>query len=433
MHPNDGRPPDPAPLPRAARVAVLGAAFAGLLFDGVEVGRMPVASLSITRSLMGADYTPTAGGEWFARYTAALMLGAAVGGIALGALGDRIGRTRAMGISILAYSLFAGMGAWVRTQEEMLVLRFGVGLGIGGMWPNGVSLVFECWPRASRPLVSGILGAGINAGVLLLSQVARLRPITPDAWRWLFGMALAPAALGVAVLAALPESPAWRAARKAGAVRKAPRRGVFAPGLARVTLLAVVLGAIPLVGAWAGSKWMIPWADKAAGEGEAGYKAVTQGWWALGATLGSFLGAPLAGRLGRRASYALFSLGAAAMTAALFQLTAPLAPSFLPVVFAQGFVATLLFGWLPLYLPELFPVAVRATATGLAMNLGRFATAGGVFLAGALFAAFGGSYPRIGAACALVYALGLAAAAAIPPASGAGFQPPLEPTRKEPP
>jgi len=428
MVPNAVEPAAPAPLSRAARVAVLLAAFAGLLFDGVEVGRMPVASLSISKSLMGAAYTPTAGGEWFARYTAALMLGAAVGGIALGALGDRIGRTRAMGASILVYSLFAGLGAWVRTQEEMLALRFGVGLGIGGMWPNGVSLVFECWPRASRPVVSGILGAGINAGVLLLSQVARIRPITPDAWRWLFGMALVPGLLGLAVLVALPESPAWRASRGAAGKPAAPLRELLRPGLARITAMAILLGAIPLVGAWAGSKWMIPWADKAGGDGEAGYKAVTQGWWALGATLGSFLGAPVASRLGRRASYALFSLGATAMTVAMFQLTAPLSPSFLPVVFVQGLVATLLFGWLPLYLPELFPTRVRATATGLAMNLGRFATAGGVFLAGALFVAFDGSYPKVGAACAGVYALGLLAAWGMPAPAGAELP---APERKE--
>ena len=77
----------------------------------------------------------------------------------------------------------------------------------------------------------------------------------------------------------------------------------------------------------------------------------------------------------------------------MFQLTAPLRPSFFPIVFAQGFVATLFFGWLPLYLPELFPTHVRATGSGISYNVGRFATAGGVLAAGLLFTAFGGSYP----------------------------------------
>jgi MFS family permease len=139
----------PSPLSPGARSAVLLASFLGLLFDGVELGLMPIASLSVSKSLLGPAFTATAGGDWFAWFTASLMLGAAVGGIALGNLGDRIGRTRAMGISILFYSVFATFGAYVETQEQMLALRFLVGLGVGGMWPNGIALVSECWPSAS--------------------------------------------------------------------------------------------------------------------------------------------------------------------------------------------------------------------------------------------------------------------------------------------
>ena len=92
---------------------------------------------------------------------------------------------------------------------------------------------------------------------------------------------------------------------------------------------------------------------------------------------------------------------------AMFLLTSPLKRSFLPIVFAQGLVATLFFGWLPLYLPELFPIEVRASGAGISMNIGRFVTAAGVLAAGSLFVLFDSSYPAIGAACALVYALGM--------------------------
>jgi hypothetical protein len=202
----------PVLSPRA-RVAVLFAAIGGLLFDGVELGLMPVASLSVSQSLLGEAYTPTLGGDWFARFTAALMLGAAVGGILLGSLGDRIGRTRALGISILFYSVFAGMGALVRTQEQMLVLRFIVGLGVGGVWPNAVALAAECWPDKSRPMVAGLMGAALNSGILVLSQVARTWHITPESWRWIFWLAAGPVVLGLLVLLALPESPLWLASR----------------------------------------------------------------------------------------------------------------------------------------------------------------------------------------------------------------------------
>jgi MFS family permease len=395
-------------LSRGARWAVLAAAFLGLMFDGFELGLMPVASLSVSQDLLGSEYTNAQGGQWFAWFTAALMLGAAIGGSLLGNLGDRIGRARAMGISILFYSLFAGLGAFVSTSEQMLVLRFLVGLGVGGMWPNGVALVAECWSTASRPTVSGILGAGINFGVLALSQLVRFQPITPDSWRWIFMLAAVPGTLGVLVLTLLPESPKWLVLR-GDSKRLAPKLSeMFRGDLLRPTLVGILLASVPLIGAWAGSKWVIPWADKL-GEaaGESGYKAATQGWWALGATIGSFAGSPIAAFVGRRLSYFLISLGATLLTWGMFKLTAPMEPNFLYVVFAQGLVATLFFGWLPLYLPELFPLRVRATGAGLSMNIGRFATAGGVLAAGGLFTHFGSHYSTIGAACALVYATGM--------------------------
>jgi len=395
-------------LSRKARIIVLLAAFLGLLFDGIELGLMPIASISVTKSLLGSRFTDVLAGDWFARFTASLMLGAAAGGIAFGALGDRIGRTRAMGISVLFYSVFSGAGLLVGSLEQMLVLRFLVGLGIGGMWPNGVALVSECWPNVSRPMVAGIMGAGLNTGILLLSQIARIWHITPDSWRWLFGWSAVPCLLGVASLCLVPESPRWLSTRAGVAKRiDTPLRELFRPPLLRLTLLGIFLGSIPMIGAWAASKWMIPWADKIGGAVHPGYKAVTQGFWALGAVLGSFFGAQLAGVLGRRLSYFLISLGSTALTCGLFLFTAPLQPAFLPMAFAQGFIATLFFGWLPLYLPELFPTKVRATGSGIAYNVGRFATAGGVFVAGALVTWFGGDFAKVGAVMGLIYSLGM--------------------------
>jgi MFS family permease len=307
------------PLSKGSRYVVLFAAIGGLLFDGVELGLMPVASLSVSQSLLGDAFTPTLGGDWFARFTAALMLGAATGGILLGSLGDRIGRTRTLGVSILFYSVFAGLGAFVQTQEQMLVLRFMVGLGVGGVWPNAVALAAECWPDRSRPIIAGLMGAALNGGILMLSQIARTWHITPESWRWIFQLAAAPAVLGLLALTVIPESPLWQASRNARRTdensRSAAQRSASAlrellrPPLLRLMLIGILLGSIPMVGAWAASKWMIPWADKVGGTTAPGYKAITQGWWALGAVLGSFTGAQIAAWLGRRRAYAIMSAG----------------------------------------------------------------------------------------------------------------------------
>jgi len=277
------------------------------------------------------------------------------------------------------------------------------------MWPNGVALVSESWPNVSRPMVAGIVGAGLNTGILILASIARVWHITPESWRWVFGFSALPALLGMVSLCWIPESPKWLASRGAAVAVGTPLRELLRPPLLRLTLIGILLGSIPMIGAWAASKWMIPWADKMGGSVQPGYKAVTQGCWAFGAVLGSFFGAQLASMLGRRPAYFLISLGSTLLTCGLFLFSAPLRGGFLWAVFAQGFVATLFFGWLPLYLPELFPTRVRATGSGIAYNVGRFATAAGVFTAGTLASAFGGDFAKVGAVTGLIYALGMLA------------------------
>lgn len=400
----------PPPQSTARNLVVLAVAYLGLVAAGFQLGLMPLTALSATRDLTGNTLSAGAVGDWFARYTAALMLGAAFGGIGLGWLGDRIGRARAMAVSILCYSLFGGAGAWAGSQEQLLALRFLAGIGVGGMWPNGVAIVSECWAGATRPMVAGVIGTGLNIGILLVSQLGRVRTITPESWRWLVALGFVSAALGLLAFFFLPESPKWLAARAAAASRPAtPLRELFRPPLLRYTLVGIALGAIPLIGAWAASKWMIPWADTVGGRDHPGLKATTQGWWAAGAIIGSFFGSHLAHLLGRRASYFAISLGSVVVTSGIFVWSQPLAPSFLPLVFAQGVIGTLFFGWLPLCLPELFPTRVRATGTGIAYNSGRFVSAAGALGTGALMAWSGGDYARVGMISGLVYAFGLIA------------------------
>lgn len=397
-----------------ARYLVLFVAFSALLFDGMELGLMPIAAGSVAKSFLGDAFTKELGGIWFAKLNASLLLGAAVGGIWMGSLGDKIGRTRALGLGVLFYSIFCGLGYFATSLNQMLVLRFLVGLGVGGVWPNGVALVSECWPKVSRPIVAGIMGAGLNFGIFLLSRLTAYWHITPDHWRWVFAICGAPCLLGIAILWLVPESPTWLATRsrrreEADQNKKpaTPLAELFRPPLLKTVLVGIALGSIPLVGAWAASKWIFPWAELVAGKENPDYKSTAQAWWSVGAVLGSFFGAQLASLIGRRLAYFLISLGSTAITCGLFLFTQPMQPIFLPLLFAQGFIATLFFGWLPLYLPELFPTRVRATGSGIAYNVGRFATAAGLFFAGTLVAFFGGDYSRVGAVMALIYALGM--------------------------
>ena len=404
MSPEDANPPS-----ARDRYVVLAAGFLGWLIAGEQLGLMPLASLSVSKNLLGPAFNDGLAGDWVARYTAALMFGAAIGGVVFGSLGDRIGRSKAMGCSILCYTLFGAAGYLVTTQEQLLVLRFLTGLGIGGMWPNGVALVSEFWSDVSRPFLAGLLGASANVGIFVISQLGTMRKVTPDSWRWLMIAAALPGLLGLLCFWCVPESPAWLATRSNGNAKssKSTVGELFNPPLLRLTVIGILLGTIPLIGAWGASKWMIPWADKLGGVAQPGYKATTQAYWSAGATLGSLFGGYVANLLGRRLTYFLISLGSVLITGGIFLFLKPLEGAFLPAMFVQGVISTLFFGWLPLYLPELFPTRVRASGTGVSFNFGRFISAAGVLGAGALMQIFGGDYAKVGLITSLVYALGM--------------------------
>jgi predicted MFS family arabinose efflux permease len=388
---------------------VLGAGFLGWLFAGVQLALMPFSALTISKGLMGPAFSSAAAGTWFAGYSAITMLGAAMGGIVFGQFGDRFGRAKGLAVSMLCYTFFGLAGYFAQSQEQLLILRFFVGLGVGGTWPNGVSLLSEFWADVSRPALAGLMGAAANLGILLLSFVGKWYEVTPDTWRPLMLMTGSPIVLAALAFWLVPESPKWLQSRGTGkaATPGMPLLDLFRPPLLRVTVLGICLGAIPLLGAWASSKWMLPWADHVAGAANPGYKALVLSCWSMGATMGGLTGGYVGQLLGRRLSYGAISLCACGMNILIYSFLQPLESAFLPAVFIQGIISTMFFGWLPLYLPEIFPTRVRATGTGISYNSGRFLTAAGVMAAGLLIQLFHGEYAKVGAVTGWVYALGV--------------------------
>ncbi len=388
---------------------VLAAGVLGWLFAGVQLALMPFAALTISKDLMGDSFSAAGGGSWFAAYTAITMLGAGIGGIVFGNLGDQYGRSKGLAWSTLCYTLFGVLGYFAQSQEQLIAMRFMVGMGVGGTWPNGVSLLAEFWDKMSRPALAGLMGAAANLGILLLSLVGKWFVVTPETWRPLMLITGSPILLAVLLLWFLPESPKWRQSHGSDKLRASalPLGELFRRPLLRVTVLGISLGTIPLLGAWASSKWMLPWADQIGGAVNPDYKAITLLCWSTGATIGGLAGGYVGQLLGRRLSYGVISLCACAMNLLIYTQLKPLEPAFLPAVFVQGIVGTLFFGWLPLYLPEIFPTRVRATGMGISYNSGRFLTAAGVMASGLLIQFFQGDFARVGAMTGLVYALGI--------------------------
>ena len=121
----------------------------------------------------------------YAWFQVAFLFGAAIGGYIFGKLGDRMGRTRSLGISILLFAGLTGVCYFAQSPMQLLVLRFLACLGIGGAWPNSVALVSEVWADKGRPLLSSMIGMAGNLGIFTMSTLAKLRPVTPDDWKWM--------------------------------------------------------------------------------------------------------------------------------------------------------------------------------------------------------------------------------------------------------
>src|SRR5436190_4002033 len=147
-----------------AQWLVLIAAFLGWLFDGFEIGLFPVIARPALKDMFGAG-GDALGGDWMGRITAAFLVGAALGGGVFGWLGDRIGRVRALTLSILTYSIFSGAGYLAQAPWHLAVFRFLAAIGMGGEWAVGVALVMECWPDKHRPWLAGTIGAAANIGI----------------------------------------------------------------------------------------------------------------------------------------------------------------------------------------------------------------------------------------------------------------------------
>ncbi|HEV3417884.1 MAG TPA: MFS transporter [Pirellulales bacterium] len=404
-----------ATLPPPARLSgtqwlVLVAAVFGWMFDGVEMGLFSMVGRPALQDLLGRAAVQEADiGRWIAYLTAWFLLGAACGGLLFGWLGDRIGRVRSMAISILAYSVFTGACYFAAEPWQLAGLRFMAALGMGGEWALGVALVVECWPERFRPILAGVIGAAGNVGYLLIAALVALFPVTPGHWRWTMLVCTTPALLALVVLAFLPESPRWRQSVRQSAAR--PLREIFTTRLLRPTLLAIGLASVALVGTWGCVHAFLPsWADQMAGRltpPNPFAKGTTLVAVSIGAIIGGFVGPLIGGRIGRRKAYFGMCVASLAVCQFLFRGLNEYDDAFLLTAGLAGFCTASFYGWLPLYLPELFPTRVRATAQGLSYNFGRIFAAAGALGTGNLIRLFDGSYPRACATMSLVYLLGM--------------------------
>jgi SHS family sialic acid transporter-like MFS transporter len=486
--------------PARGRYLALAAALLGWMFDGMEMGLFPLVGKDALRELLGPSADQPQIDLWYGVVMACFLIGAATGGVVFGWLGDKIGRVRAMTVSVLLYSVCSGLSAASGSPAELAVLRFLGALGMGGEWALGVALVMEVWPNASRAALAGWIGAFGNLGYTVCGLIALgLTKVgagdlqawltsagIPDTWadaltanrnwRLLMLLGAVPALLTLFIRLFVPESEKWTREKEAGhashwsgydllavlggaaaaggvvalwAVKDVPlslrlagsfaglvvvtsgylypaqgylRRAGLSPAVRIETLRRMLLGAglsgVPLLATWSGVMWMYQWVGKLPGGDIPEARPMIQISSSLGAAAGCMAAALLGGLIGRRPAYAGLCVASLATIVGFYQLNTHYGQAFVLSAGLMGFVTAGFYGWLPLYLPELFPTAVRATGQGFGFNFGRIIAAAGNLQMPALLAAFDNDYGKACAVVAGVYCVGLVLIALSPETKG---------------
>ncbi len=359
----------------------------------------------------------TASSKWFGYYVCALLFGGAAGGLVFGRIGDRFGRVKGMTTAICCYSCMSLVAYFVQSPGQLLVVRFIVGLGVGGMWPNGVALISEVWAGVSRPLLAGIIGTAANIGIFMVGVAGRIWKVNEGNWEYVMLLGGIPIVLGILIPFFVPESPRWLSQQssqeKADENKAKPQEAVlkgeiFRPPFLAITVAGILLATVPLLGAWGGANWTIKWADDVGQAiGNDGLKADVIMARSLPGIFGSFLGGWIASFVGRRRCYFLNSLICLVSAQYMFWFTSPEDPTmFLVLTAILGFFSGIFFGWLPLFLPEIFVTRVRSAGAGVCFNFGRILTAVAVLITAELIVVFNNNFAAFGKVTTLVYLLG---------------------------
>jgi MFS family permease len=336
----------------------------------------------------------------------------------MGAVSDRIGRVRALQLTIVWFSLFTLLCAFAQDFTQLLVLKALQGFGFGGEWAAGAVLMAEVIRPEHRGKAMGTVqsawAVGWGASVLLYSALFLLMP-AELAWRVMFGIGILPAFLIVYVRRNIPEPEAFLRARREPRAAGSALFGIFQPALLRMTVIGALIG----VGAHGGYYALMTWLPTYLKTerhlsvlGTSGYLAVIiVAFWC-----GCIASSRLLDRIGRRMNLVLFS--ACCVVTVLAYVFIPFGDAaMLALGFPLGFFAAGIPASLGALFNELYPGGMRGTGVGFCYNFGRIVSAGFPVLVGHMSAKMSLG-AAIGIDAALAYALVVAAVLALPETRG---------------
>ena len=399
----------------------------GWMFDGFENYALILTAGSAFKQLLDPSLFSSIP-FYIGSIIAINLFGWGVGGVVGGILADYIGRKKMMIISILAYLIMTGLSSFAWDFWSFAILRFLVGVAVGSEWATGSSMMAELWPDNARGKGAGLMQCGLGLGFFIASVTwLYISPMGPDAWRYMYLIGVLPALLTLWIRRAIPESELWEDVNKKriaainlqkngnelnddqSKLAKFTLVDLFTDkSLRKQTIVIFLMSLTTTVGFWGISTWVPPFIASIAG---ASGKLAPQ--WAsyagMAYTAGSVTGyiafGFLADKFGRKPVTIIFFLISLIMTPVFFFLTKDLTwllmLAFITAAFANG-----QYTWMPVWIPELYPTRIRATALAFAFNAPRFIAFLGPLLAGSMIVAFGG-FGKAAMVLASIYILGI--------------------------
>jgi MFS family permease len=335
------------------------------------------------------------------------LLGWALGGFFFGIIADYIGRVRALVFSIALYSVFTALQGLSHGIWDFAAYRFIAGLGTGAELMVGIPLLAETLGETHRAKIASVMMTGGALGTFIGAWAYGL--IGGYGWRYVFFLGVAPALILMIIRRRVMEPDHFSAVQQrreavsAGRqiahddhqfMRFAPAQ-LFTPENRRSTLVGLLFGLGSLLAIWTSNIWLPTilslMVQKGGVSGADAVPFVSHGMmvWSIGGILGYIAFGFIADVIGRRLTISFYSVGTIAGGLTLY-LALPTYEPWYPVVLPIfGFFVFGIFSGFAVYLPELFPTQMRATAVGFTTGSARVITSFGPLVAGLLVGVFG--------------------------------------------
>ena len=361
--------------------------YLSIMFCGITTMLMSVYLPVVVKDLLG-NVTDEKMNNVGAYINSVFLFGSMFGGFTWGLICDRIGRSRSVILSTAFFGLFTLLTAFTSSWLMVGVYRFLTGFGVGGAMVTTNILISELWPEKKRAIALGIVSAAMPVGFIIAGATNNLMAN----WHNAFLAGMVPLTISVFSVFVLPESPGWKKNKIDAADNERLNRKLFAEEYRKNLLHGSLIFGAMLIGLWAVFSWAPTWVQSITEDasGAQQLRGSTMMILALCGLSGSIISGIIVNAIGLRKTMMMCFAMCFVMVFVVFKLNKSVSLATFIEMGIMGVFFGISQGALSVYIPQLFPTVVRASATGFCFNIGRVFTATVVFFIGALVSLLGG-------------------------------------------